>query len=60
MHHHSVSGRRSSPTKETQIHSDRHQTSTTQRKVPAKTHQRGRQRRRSIPSPSLGLKDCDF
>ena len=52
MYHHPVRSRRCSPTKETQIQSDRHQT-----QVPARTHQRGR---RSIPSPSLGLKVCDF
>ena len=60
MHHHPVRSRRSSPTKETQIQSDGHQTSATQRQVPSRTHQRGRLSRRSIPSPSLGLKDCDF
>ena len=53
MHHHPVRSRRGSLTKETQIQSDRHHISTTQRQVPARTHQRGRQRRRSIPSPSL-------
>ena len=53
MHHHPVRSRRSSPTKETQIEIDRYQTSTTQRQVPARTHQRGRLRRCSIPSPSL-------